>query len=205
MEWLYILACLVLLYLIFSENNKYTTVCNEIDGRCYKVVEDFHSIDEASETLAKLNIFAVKVMKHLRRKYLWNNHPNGAARDIVAFLLSNYNPDRILENAPKNDVNTSYVDGKGQEFGMCLREKVTGQNNLHSMHDLQFVALHEMAHMGNRTFGHEDDFWEVFKFILREAKEAGLHEPVDYAKYPMNYCSLVVRENPYFKPEIRDI
>jgi hypothetical protein len=62
-----------------------------------------------------------------------------------------------------------------------------------------------MAHMGNINYGHETDFWEIFKFLLQEAKEANLHEPIDYAKYPLNYCSLNVTHNPYFDPTIRNI
>jgi hypothetical protein len=206
---IYLLLVILVIYLATCDSRDYFVdrrdICNVIDGRCYNVVEDFQSPEQASETLAQLNQFSIRFMKHVRRKYLWNKHPNEEAKFIIKFLLSNYNPDGIIENAPKNNVNTSYVDDKGREFGICLREKISGHNRFHQMHDLEFVVLHELSHMANINFGHERDFWEIFKFLLKEAKEAGLHEPVDYSKTPINYCSLMVYHNPYFDKTIRDI
>ena len=200
---------LAVLYFVYrDEIESFVTkkdVCNDLDGRCYPVSEKFSETDKASKLLAELNIFCLNVMKHLRNKYLWTYNSNTEAKNIVKFLMSNYNPDGIIENVPTSDVNTSYVDDKGKEFGICLREKQSGQNQFHNMHDLQFVVLHEMAHMANVRFGHEEDFWEIFKFLLTEAKEAGLHEPFDYSKVPMNYCSLVVSHNPYFDENTRVI
>lgn len=180
-------------------------ICNEIDGRCYNVVNKFDDSKQASALLAELNLFSLKFMKHLRTKYLWNYHPNAEARYVVRHLLSNYNPDGIIENAPVSSVNTSYVDEKGKEFGICLREKLSGKEKFHDLHELQFVVLHELSHMANVNYGHEVDFWEIFKFLLQEAKLAGLHEPANYAITPINYCSLVVYDNPYFKPTLRNI
>ena len=201
-----ILAVLYFMYRDEIENFvSRNDICNDVDGRCYNVVENFSEADKASQLLAELNIFCLNVMKHLRNKYVWNYHPNIEARNAVKFLMSNYNPDGIIENAPTNDVNTSYVDEKGKVFSICLREKESGKNYFHNIHELQFVVLHELAHMANVTYGHEEDFWEIFKFLLTEAKEANLHEPFDYSKKPMNYCRLIVRHNPYFDDNIRDI
>jgi hypothetical protein len=200
---------LVILYIAYRDEIETfvsrSHICNDLDGRCYSVVEQFSEAEKASQILAELNIFCLDVMKHLRNKYLWNYHPNVEARNIVQYLMSNYNPDGIIENAPTNDINTSYVDDKGKEFGICLREKQSGKNKFHNIHDLQFVVLHEMSHMANVNFGHEEDFWEIFKFLLTEAKEAGLHEPFDYSQAPMNYCSLIVKHNPYFDENTRSI
>jgi hypothetical protein len=33
---------------------------------------------------------------------------------------------------------------------------------------------------------------------LENAKEAGIHEPVDYNKKPVEYCSMQIKDNPYF-------
>jgi hypothetical protein len=34
---------------------------------------------------------------------------------------------------------------------------------------------------------------------LENAKEAGIHEPVDYSKTPTEYCSLKITDSPYFE------
>lgn len=207
---LYIVVIILLaIYFVYKDEiETFVTrrnVCNDIDGRCYEVVEKFTESKEASDILAELNKFCMHLMRHLRNKYIWGYSNNKEAVDIVSYLLSNYNPDGIIENAPTNDINTSYVDDKGKVFAICLREKTSGLNKFHSLHDLEFVVMHEMAHMANVNFGHETDFWEIFKFLMREAKEANLHEPVNYLKYPLNYCSLKVEHSPYFDTTLREI
>jgi hypothetical protein len=178
-------------------------VCNQEDGHCYKVVGKYGNVGEASRILAHLNKFGVKLLRHLRNKYIFNKdiaaQPRNYGRvELVKFLIENYNPDNIIENAPTSDVNTSYVDDKGKVFAICLREKVTGFHNFHKMEELEFVVLHEMSHMATTSFGHENDFWANFKFLLQEAEMAGIHTPVNYERYPMVYCSLKVDYSPYF-------
>lgn len=204
-----IVLSIILIYILFKDQIETfvsrKNVCNKIDGRCYNIVEKFDDSHKASELLARLNLFCLNIIKHLRNKYLWRYNNNEEAKGIVKFLLYNYNPDGIIENAPSNNSNTSYVDDKGKEFAVCLREKISGKNKFHSFEELQFVVLHEMSHMANVNYGHGQDFWEIFKFILQEAKKTGLYTPVDYSKYPLNYCSLNVNHNPYFDTTIRNI
>lgn len=179
--------------------------CNSIDGRCYKIVNSYEDNIKASDMLAELNLFCLKLMKHLRNKYIFHNSGNPEGRSIIEFLLSNYNPDGIIENDPVGIVNTSFVEDKGKIFGICLREKISGKNKFHDMQILKFVVLHEMAHMANVNTGHDLDFWEIFKFLLMEAKSINLYNPDDYTKTPINYCGLIVDQNPYFNNQLRNI
>ena len=179
--------------------------CNMIDDRCYHVVEKFNKNEEAGEHLARLNLFNLRLMKYLRTKYVyediplkWESYDPSYYRDLTLRLLSNYNPSALTENAPATSENTSYVEDKGKVFAVCLREKLSGNNLFHNDNLLQFVAMHEMAHLATKSIGHEPEFWINFKILLKNAKDAGLHEPVDYAKYPENYCSLNIDSNPYF-------
>lgn len=175
------------------------------DGRCYKVEVKYNEKEYAAKTLADLNVFCIKLLRHLRNKYVFNVQNPGIKTEITKFLLSNYNPDGIIENAPVGSVNTSYVEDKGKVFAICLREKTSGKNKFHKMEELEFVVIHEMAHMANQTLGHETDFWTVFKFLLKEAELAGLHIPVNYEQYPMDYCSLPVDYSPYFDDTLEDL
>lgn len=197
------------IYIVYKEEIETfvsrSNICNDTDGRCYEVVKKFNKSTNASYLLADLNIFSMKLMRHLRDKYIWSNSTNAEAVDIVKFLLSNYNPDGIIENAPTGDVNTSYVDNKGVVFAICLREKESGNNNFQHIHDLEFVVIHELSHMANRTYGHGADFWTTFKFLLREAEAANLHKPVDYSVNPIKYCSLEVEYSPYYDNTLNDL
>ncbi len=204
-----ILTAILLIYIILNSEDVESfitkkTTCNDKDFHCYPVVSKYEERKRASEILGELNIFAIKVMRHLRNKYVWNYTDNTKARDITLFLLSNYNPNGIIENDPTSDVNTSYVDDKGRVLAMCLREKESGKNRFHSMHTLQFVVLHEMAHMATEGIGHEEDFWTNFRFLLKEAEDANLYKSINYKDDPIVYCSLKVSYNPYFDETLED-
>lgn len=174
-------------------------ICNNIDGRCYPVFMQFESTMSASEMLAYLNTFAITLMRHLRKKFLWDGAGTYEDKHMVENLLANYNPDAIVENNPASDVNTSYVEDKGRVFALCLREKVSGKNAIHNKNILEFVTMHEMAHMASDTIGHEEaEFWINFKKIMIAAVETNMHIPIDYSKYNINYCSLVVNYSPYY-------
>lgn len=179
--------------------------CNGVDFRCYPTVSKYSTEYEASEMLAKINLFCLDFMKYLRNKYIFSNVPQCDAKRAVELLLANYNPDGIIENDPHNDVNTSFVDDKGKVFGVCLREKKSGKNKFHNMNIIKFVVLHELSHMATTSFGHEPDFWIVFKMFLHEAEEAGMYTPVNYEQSPINYCHLDIQYNPYYDIELPTI
>jgi len=46
--------------------------------------------------------------------------------------------------------------------------------------------------------GHKQDFWKNFKFLLEQAKEAGIYNPVDYKEDPQPYCGMDITDNPYY-------
>lgn len=188
-----------------NDSDELVEKCNSVDHRCYPVVDEFAEQQRASETLAYLNSFAIKLMRHLRDKYVFQHNTNEHGKEIVMYLLSNYNPDGIIENNPPDTNNTSYVDEKGKVFAICLREKLSGLNKLHSKHDLEFVVLHELTHMATESYGHGRDFWTHFKFLLKEAKEAGLHHAINYKESPMVYCGLSVDYNPVFDETLIDL
>jgi hypothetical protein len=169
-------------------------ICNGEDHRCYNVVGKYDDPSEASRLLAHLNKFSIELMRVLRNKYI--NEP--AVGPKIKFLLSNYNPDNIIENAPSGTTYTSYVDNKGEVFAICLREKESGKNKFHKLTDLEFVVMHEMAHLMTVEYDHSIRFWQNFKFLMIEANAGGLHTPKNYAKEPFIYCGLKVDYSPYY-------
>lgn len=200
-----IVIFIIVAFLLVCKNNpeffiSRESVCTSVDGRCYAVVNKFpaHTHSAASDTLAKLNKFAVRLMRHMRQKYLWNSS-NQYYHDMTKFLLHNYDPDKLVENMPTGPENTSFVENKGRTmFALCIRKYIDGNFDFLPDHILQFVTMHEMAHMATRSYGHDRDFWINFKILLIEARAAGLHNPVDYRHNPINYCSLHVDYNPYY-------
>lgn len=194
----------ILLYLYFEIDDK-NQVVSQYDDRRYKTVKTFQDQHLAADKLAYINEFIVKLMRYLRQKYVYDERGTPQEIAFVKRLLNGYNPDIIQENNPEGIKNTSYVYNKGEEIAFCLREKETGQNKLHENHILEFVVLHEISHIADIDMSadtHKNEFWAIFKFMLRNAKEAKLHEPVDYKRHPDNYCGLPIKYSPYYDPSV---
>ena len=81
--------------------------------------------------------------------------------------------------------------------GFLNRDK-KDNSKLIDINTLSFVAIHELSHVMTKSIGHNSEFWENFKFLLQEAKIAGIHDPIDYKKKPEEYCSMKISDNPYY-------
>jgi hypothetical protein len=151
----------------------------------------------------EINIWILLLLKHVREKYLFNTpiHEDPVKIETMRRLLKNYNPELLREHKPISTTNTSFVTNKTEDFAMCLRDPEKNYE-LHPIETLIFVAAHEISHMANLDYGHTPTFWRDFKFILEEAKEAGIYNPVDYRSQPMKYCGMSVTYNPYYDATI---
>ncbi len=49
------------------------------------------------------------------------------------------------------------------------------------------------------SIGHKEEFWNNFKFLLENAVRAHVYTAVDYAKTPIQYCGILIDENPLYK------
>ena len=72
---------------------------------------------------------------------------------------------------------TAYSENKVEKMVFCLNEDKQG-TRLIDLSTLTFVAIHELAHLMTESIGHKDEFWDNFKFLLKNAKESGVYEPV---------------------------
>jgi hypothetical protein len=110
-------------------------------------------------------------------------------------LVKGYNPKKISETLPTSEL-TAFSENKGEKIAFCLNKSKNG-SKLIDINTLTFVALHELSHIATESIGHKQEFWENFKWILQNAKEAGIYSPVDYKKYPEEYCGMTINDNPY--------
>lgn len=74
-----------------------------------------------------------------------------------------------------------------RDITMCMREDQGGA--LYDINTLNYVFLHELAHVMSDTSGHDEEFIYCFQIILRFAIGLGLYNQVDYALHPIKYCS----------------
>lgn len=124
-------------------------------------------------------------------------HKKFSDKDNVKRLVANFRPTKISETLPTSSY-TAYSENKGEKIAFCLNKKKEDNEALIDEHTLTFVAIHELSHVMTKEIGHGSTFWANFKFLLEEAKNAGIHEPIDYKKKPQKYCGMTVKDNPYF-------
>jgi hypothetical protein len=60
------------------------------------------------------------------------------------------------------------------------------------------VAIHELGHIMTVSIGHTAEFWQNFRFLLKNAIDLGLYKPIDYKKKPAAYCGMDITDNPYY-------
>jgi hypothetical protein len=159
-----------------------------IDGNRY-CVRDRSKLEEAANLMATVATKCRTMVDYMIEKY-----PN----DPRCMLLSkNFNPSRFVETLPTSELK-AYSENKGEKVAFCLNKKNENNNELIDIQTLTFVALHELSHLMTDSVGHNQDFWNNFKFLLENAKAAGIYDPVDYKKNPTEYCSMNITDNPYF-------
>jgi hypothetical protein len=102
-----------------------------------------------------------------------------------------------METLPTSSY-TAYSENKGEKVAFCLNKKKEDNDSLIDENTLTFVAIHELAHIMTKSIGHKSEFWSNFKYLLDNAKEANIHNPVDYKKKPQEYCGMKIHDNPYY-------
>ncbi len=124
---------------------------------------------------------------------------------IVNSMLTKYDPDNVYETNPIFTMSTSYTINKGKRMYLCCRSKKF-PFDLTDLNTLTFVALHELSHIGNYDgWGHTEDFWSVFKFVLQNAVYINIYDPIDYKEYPQYYCGIHINYQPLFDSTLAKI
>lgn len=185
---LFIIFCICIYIYFDNEEFQLKCIVSTVDGNKY-CVRERAKLQEAADLLAKTTEKCKKLVDYVAQK-----HPDNEA---VKRLVKGYNPKKIVETLPTSEY-TAYSENKGEKLAFCLNTSKTDKNQLIDEHTLMFVSIHELSHVMTKSVGHKTEFWNNFKFLLQEAKEAGIHEPKDYKKEPQKYCSMKITDNPYF-------
>lgn len=190
------LGCIIFLailcfciYMFFKlDDFQLTCIVSGVDGNKY-CVRERAKIQEAADLLASTTEKCKQLVEYVHQKY--------PQQENVKMLVKNFNPTKIMETLPTSSY-TAYSENKGEKIAFCLTVKKKGSDELIDKHTLTFVAIHELAHIMTKSIGHKTEFWDNFHFLLVNAKEAGIHEPVNYKVKPAEYCSMKLTDNPYF-------
>ena len=183
-------AVLFLAYKIYYESDLFQLKCivSTHDGDKYCVRDRVHK-QPAVELLAKTSEKMVALVDHAKK-----TDPEDPR---VKRLASRFNSSKIVETLPTSE-HTAYSENKGRKIAFCLNKKKENDNQLIDQNTLMFVAIHEMAHLTTNSIGHNQEFWDNFKYLLKMANECGVYDPVDYSKQQTEYCGMTISDNPYF-------
>ena len=175
-------------YMYFDKSDfELKCVVSTVDGNKYCVRESAR-VAESADLLARATGKCKQLVEYVAKKY-----PD---KDNVRRLVAGFNPKKIMETLPTSEL-TAYSENKGEKIAFCLNTEKNGNVPIDE-HTLTFVAIHELSHIATKSIGHKDEFWDNFKFLLLEAKEAKIHVPRDYKKEPQKYCGMMIRDNPAY-------
>lgn len=174
---------------MYYESDAFNLKCiiSHVDGNKY-CVRERNKIQLVADLLAETTTNLKKLVAHMGEKY--------PTRENVKRLVKNFNPRKVSETLPTSEF-TAFSENKGEKLAFCTTTEKTG-NRLIDKNTLMFVALHELSHVMTVSIGHKKEFWENFKFLIGEAKEIKIYQPVDYKKKPQMYCGMTIKDSPYF-------
>jgi hypothetical protein len=163
-------------------------IVSTVDGNKY-CVRDREKLQMAADLLASVTEKCKSLVQYVDEKY-----PD---QENVRRLVSGFNPQKVMETLPTSEY-TAYSENKGEKLAFCLNREKTKNDDLIDENTLTFVAIHELSHVMTKSIGHKTEFWQNFKFLLENAKEGGIYQPIDYSKTPREYCGMKIQDNPYY-------
>ena len=187
--YIFIAVILLLCLRIYYDSDAFNLKCiiASKDGNTY-CVREREKLELAANLLAQVTQKMKDVVIYLKQK-----HPEDPR---TVRLVEGFNPKTISETLPTSEL-TAFSENKGEKIAFCLNTTKEG-NRLIDINTLTFVALHELSHVCTESIGHKQDFWQNFKWVLQNAKEAGIYNPIDYKKSPKEYCGMKINDNPYY-------
>ena len=174
---------------IYFESDMFHLKCivSDEDGNTY-CVRETPKLELVADLLARTTEKLKQLVAYLKEEY-----PN---RENVKRLAEKFNPKKISETLPTSKY-TAYSENKGEKLAFCTTTTEEG-SKLIEENTLSFVAIHELGHVMTESVGHTKEFWQNFKFLLKNAVKIGIYEPIDYKKKPKNYCGMKITDNPYY-------
>ena len=188
--WIVIFITFCIILKIYVESDSFLLTCDISDINHKKFcAKDRKNIKEAINILATVSDKTEKLVKYLKEKY-----PN---KENVKRLYKKFDPSKIAEISPLSN-HVAYSENKGEKLAICLTKDKKNIYDYVDINTIMFVAIHELAHIASETVGHNDEFWNNFKFLLDNAVEIKIYSPVDYKKNNIEYCGMKITDNPYY-------
>ena len=187
--YIILFSILIICFKIYRDSDEMNLKCiiSTKDGNKY-CVREREKEAEAADLLATVTQNSKDFVMYLK-----NTYPDDPR---VKKLAEGFSATKISETLPTSEL-TAYSENKGAKIAFCLNRTKTS-TTLIDINTLMFVALHELTHIMTTSIGHKDEFWNNFKYILENAKKAGIYDPINYKEKPQEYCGMTITDNPYY-------
>lgn len=172
-------------YRLFIKYKNSIYLKSKSNGHFYRV-RNSKNKQEVADTLGEISNRIEKLILHL------NKNKSTEFLEEITRLNTFYNRDTMIENVYLDA--TSYTIDK-KETLICVVSR-DNDEKVYDINILMFVCLHELAHIGNKTYGHEDDFVKLFVYLLKNAIDIGIYRYVNYRKFPQEYCGTTINDTP---------
>jgi predicted metal-dependent hydrolase len=185
-KFVIVVIMLTTIYLyIDTKNSNLIFEKAELDGNMY-LVRNVDDKAKAANLLAAIRQKLDRIIDYLVKKY--------PEKDNVARLKTKFRAENIEESEAGSKY-TSYSVNKGEKIVFCIRSKEK-EARLEDENLLVFVALHELGHIMTVSTGHTDEFWNNFRFLLKESIKIGVYKRQDFKKNPQKYCGTKITDSP---------
>ena len=183
----FIICVIVYIIYIYLQSTKHEVkyVQSDLNNKRY-LVRKMDDDKEAANLLAYISNKLIELRDYLEIKY-----PDDKR---VQRLVKKFNPDNISEGTPDSGY-TSYSVNKGEKIVFCLRSR-DKEEALVKKNTMLFVALHELAHIITISVGHTEEFWNNFRFLLKESIELGIYKKQNFSDNPVDYCGMKITDSP---------
>jgi predicted metal-dependent hydrolase len=185
-KFVIVVIMLTTIYLyIDTKNSNLIFEKAELDGNMY-LVRNVADKAKAANLLASIRQKLDRVIEYLVKKY--------PEKDNIARLKTKFRAENIEESEAGSKY-TSYSVNKGEKIVFCIRSKEK-EARLEDENLLVFVALHELGHIMTISTGHTEEFWDNFRFLLKESIKIGVYKRQDFKKNPQKYCGTKITDSP---------
>jgi len=161
-----------------------TKVLSKVDNKYY-IVRNVKHKQKSADTLAHINLRVEKLLNHLKTQ---KTHIEN-----IQLLLERYDRNNLVENI--NLDNTTYIINKGSKLAVCLTTR-DYKEDIYDINSLMFVIIHELSHIGSKSYGHNKEFKDFFTFLLNRSIHLGIYKYVDYSVNPQEYCGIEINSSP---------
>lgn len=181
-----IIIFLFFIIIFYSQKNKQIYIKSTLDNNYY-LVNNYSNKNKIAYTLS----FLRSKMIFLTENILINQENKIYIENLKRSI---YNTQFVqnINKFPQKNV-TSYSVNKGEKIVLCIYDYKN--NYIYDLNTLLYVCIHELAHIANPTFGHDESFYFIFNHLLNEAIRLKIYNFYNFEKIPVKYCGIIIKTN----------